>query len=276
MKTRLPVRTFLFHCLALLLVVAYVNTFALWREIGNLFGRGIRDGMPFIVIASLVFGVGVYVALKARRGTLSIAWPWLAAAMAVAILGLASTDPAFPAKRIHVPQYLILAIVLHFSVRASERTALTLLFVFFVVTAYGVHDEFLQGLHPRRTFGLRDMFVNMCGAGAGVALVRALLPAGPGRPLDVGTRATRPGVIAAFGLAIGGVFLFALAGTGFRTDLLPYWTVLPTLAGALALAFAAERLPLRGDRLAVRALVFVCLLYAVHPLVINVALLDFA
>tara|TARA_R110002110_G_scaffold376568_2_gene586629 strand:- start:141987 stop:142817 length:831 start_codon:yes stop_codon:yes gene_type:complete len=276
MDTRLPVRTFLFHCLALVLVVVYVNTFALWRGIGNLFGRGIRDNMPFIVIAVLVLGVGIYIGVKARRGALSIAWPWLAAAVLVAIVGLASTDPAFPAKRIHVPQYVILAIVLHFSVRASERTALTLLFVFFAVTAYGVHDEFLQGLHPRRTYGLRDMFVNMCGAGAGVALVRALLPAGRSLPLDVGTRAVRSGLISAFVLAVGGVFLFAFAGTGFRTDILPYWTVLPALSGALALAFAAERLPLRGDRLAVRALVCVCLLYAVHPLVINVALLDFA
>ena len=276
MNARLHVRTFLFHCLALVLVVAYVNTFVLWREIGYAFGRGIRDGMPFIAVAALVLGVIIYVGVKARRGTLSIAWPWIAAAVIFAVVGLASTDPAFPAKRIHVPQYVILAIVLHFSIRASERTALTLLFVFFAVAAYGVHDEFLQGLHPRRTFGLRDMFVNACGAAAGISLVRALVPGCRGLLLEIGPPAVRLGVIAAFVLGIGGVFLFALAGTAYRADILPYWSVLPALAGALALAVAGERLSLRGDRLAVRALVFVCLLYAVHPLVINVALLDFA
>ena len=81
MNARLHVRTFLFHCLALVLVVAYVNTFVLWREIGYAFGRGIRDGMPFIAVAALVLGVIIYVGVKARRGTLSIAWPWIAAAV---------------------------------------------------------------------------------------------------------------------------------------------------------------------------------------------------
>jgi len=273
MEATQPVRTFLFHCFALVLVVAYVNTFVVWREIGYLFGRGIRDGVPFIVVGTLVLAIAVYVGVNMRRGTLSVAWLWLAAAVILAVVGLSSTDPAFPAKRIHVPQYVILAIVLHFSIRGSDRTALTLLFIFLTVTAYGVHDELLQGLHPRRTYGLRDMFVNACGAGAGTLLVRAL---SPGDRALAPALEVRPGALVAFALTIGGVFMFVLAGTAFRTDVLPYWTVLPALAGAIALAVAAERLSFRGDRLAVRALVGVCLLYSVYPLMINVALLDFA
>ena len=276
MDSSRPVRTFLFHVLALVLVVAYVNTFVLWREIGDIFGRGIRDGMPFIVVGFLVLGLAIYLGVNARRGTLSIAWPWLATAVILAIVGLASTDPAFPAKRIHVPQYVILAIVLHFAIRASDRTTLTLFFVFLAAAAYGVHDEFLQGLHPRRTCGLRDMFVNACGAGAGTLLVRALSSGRRIQSSFVEASSERQGVFAALLLVMGGVLMFAVAGTAYRSDFLPYWTVLPALAGALALAFAAERLSERGDRLAVRALVGVCLLYAVYPLVINVASLDFA
>ena len=269
-------RTFLFHCSALILVVAYVNTFVLWREIGNLFGRGIRDGMPFIVAGVLVLAITVYVGVNARRGKLSIDWRWLVAAAIIAIVGLASTDPAFPAKRIHVPQYVILAIILHFAIRTSDRTGLTLFFVFLAAVAYGVHDEFLQGLHPRRTYGLRDMFVNSCGAGAGTLVVRAL---SRGR-CEVGhmieVPPIRPEVVAALLLAAGGVLMFVIAGTAYRSDVLPYWTVLPALAGALVLAFVTERQSAPGDRLAVRALVGVCVLYAVYPLVINVASLDFA
>jgi len=270
------VRTFLFHVLALFLVVAYVNTFVLWREIGNIFGRGVRDGMPFIVVGVLVLGLAVYLGIMSRGGRASVAWRWLAAAAILAVVGLASTDPAFPAKRIHVPQYVILAIVLCFSIRAADRTGLTLLFIFFAATAYGVHDEFLQGLHPRRSFGLRDMFVNACGAGAGTLLFRALTPGRRALPFSVMPGSLRRSLIVVFAMAIGGVFLFANAGTAYRVDILPYWTVLPALAGALALAVATECLPLRGDRLAVHALVGLCLLYAVYPLVINVALLDFA
>jgi hypothetical protein len=269
MDSSRPVRTFLFHVLALVLVVAYVNTFVLWREIGDIFGRGIRDGMPFIVVGVLVLGLAIYLGVNARRGALSIAWPWLATAVILAIVGLASTDPTFPAKRIHVPQYVILAIVLHFAIRASDRTTLTLFFVFLAAAAYGVHDEFLQGLHPRRNYGLRDMFVNACGAGAGTLLVRALSSGRRIQSSFVEASSERQGVFAA-------LLLFAIAGTAYRSDFLPYWTVLPALAGALALAFAAERLSERGDRLAVRALVAVCLLYGVYPLVINVAALNFA
>lgn len=269
-------RTFLFHCLALVLVVAYVNTFVLWREIGYLFGRGVRDGMPFITVGVVMLGVAIYAGVKLRRGTLSVAWLWLGAAMLLTVVGLASTDPAFPAKRIHVPQYVVLAIVLHLSIRASDRTGLTLLFVFFTVAAYGVHDEFLQGLHPQRSYGLRDMFVDACGAGAGIALVRAFLPVYRGLSVELGTMAVRHGVTAAIALALGGVFLFAWAATAYRSDILPYWSVLPALAGGLALAVAAERLPLRGDRLAVRALAALCVLFAAYPVVINVAFLDFA
>lgn len=269
-------RTFLIHCFAFILVVAYVNTFVIWREIGHLFGRGIRDAMPFIVVGILVLAIALYLGLKRRRGTMDIKWPWLAAAVAVAVVGLASTDPAFPAKRIHVPQYVILAIVLHYALRASDRTSLTLVFVFLATVAYGVHDEFLQGLHPRRTYGLRDMFVNASGAGAGALLLRAASPRGPAPAWAIGAASLRAGIVVAFLATIAGVFMFAWAGTAYRADILPYWTVLPALAGALALALAAEKLPARGDRVAVRAIVVLCLLYALYPLTINVALLDFA
>ncbi len=269
-------RTFLFHVFALVLVVAYVNTFVLWREIGNISGRGIRDNMPFIVAGSLVFAITIFVAVNMRRGKMSVDWRWLVAAAIVAIVGLASTDPAFPAKRIHVPQYLILAIVVHFAIRAPDRTAQTLFFVFLVTVAYGVHDEFLQGLHSRRTYGLRDMFVNSCGAGAGTLLVRALTHGGGQLVSPVRRLTAQPQLVAALLMLICGVVMFAWAGTAYRADLLPYWTVLPALAGALAIALVGERLSSSGNRLAVRALTAVCLLYAFYPLVINVAFLDFA
>ena len=115
MDSNRPVRTFLFHLLAFVMVVVYVNTFVLWREIGSLFGHAVRDGMPFIVVALLVIAIAVYALFSARCGRLSLDMRWLGAAVILAIIGLASTDPAFPAKRIHVPQYILLAIILSLS-----------------------------------------------------------------------------------------------------------------------------------------------------------------
>jgi hypothetical protein len=270
------VRTFLFHCSALLLVVAFVHTFILWREIGNAFGRDIRNGVPLSVAGVLAIAIAVFVGVNMRRGKFSVDWRWIAAAVIVAIVGLASTDPVFPAKRIHVPQYLILAVVLSFAIPRADRTSVTLWLVFLATVAYGVHDEFLQGLHPRRSFGVRDMFVNACGAGAGTFLVRALLPARSETGRADAAGSAQPKLVAALLLVVGGVAMFAIAATAYRADILPYWTVLPALAGGLVLAVVAERLPARGDRLAVRGLVGVCVLYAIYPLVINVAFLDFA
>lgn len=268
-------RTYLFHVIAVLLVVAYVNLFTIWRDIGRLFGTAIRDGLPFILGAAVFAGVLMFV-LWRRKSSRPPSIVALGAALGLAVIGFASTDPAFPAKRIHVIEYALLSGVLWFSLPSAARTRWTPFYVFFVVVLYGIHDEWLQGLHPNRTYGLRDMFVNLCGAGAGVlamyGLFAASKPAGSkpqSEPVDLR-------VVSTLALLVLGVCLFAFAGTGFRRDLVPFWTVLPVLAGALAVAFAAEATPAVGDRFALRAIVGVSLLFSAYPVVINVALLDFA
>ena len=168
------------------------------------------------------------------------------------------------------------ALLLSFSLPRRVRTGRTLLFVFLATALYGVHDEFLQGLHPSRTFGLRDMFINLCGAGAGALTARAFSAAGAPAPQNSGDPAGMRPVALGLILLLVGVGLFAYARTGYRNDLLPYWTVLPVIAAALMLALALEHLPSPGDRLALRPLVGIGLLFAVYPLLINIVVLEFA
>lgn len=271
------VRLFAVNIFAVLLVIGYTNTFQAWQLIGTVISPDQRDAVPFLVVGVMFLLFATFFVVGVRTRRVSISWRWLALTLVAVVVGLASTDPAFPAKRIHVPQYLFLAGVLSLSIRAEARTRWTLFFVFLATTLYGVHDEFLQGLHPLRTFGFRDMITNTCGAAAGVFLVQALtIRRTSALPPPVETSVVGPWVIVALLFTALGVFQYVIAAFGFRYSLMPYWTVLPLLAGAMALSLTAERCTALADRSALRGLVGVCLLFALYPVVLNVTFLEFA
>lgn len=269
-------RTVLVHAFAILLVIAYTNMFVVWRFTVQQFGRAFVDALPFIVVGLAFLFVSVFLVPQLRRGKMTVAWPWLGAAIAMALVGLASTDPTYAAKRIHVPQYALLSIVVWFSIGSADRTSRTLFLVFLATALYGVHDEFLQGIHPQRSFGIRDMITDVFGVLAGVFFIRAIarIPSRQKPPVVKGH--VDYWLVGAVSSVIVGVVLLAIAGVAFRFDLVPYWSVLPVLAAATAVALWAERQDAPGDRAAIRAVSSICMLFAVYPLVINVALLDFA
>jgi VanZ family protein len=258
------------YSLAFGIVLGFVNTFVLWRAFANVFGELIRDALPWILVSVIVVaGSGFFLR---KRNTIRISWPFLIIAVLSAIIGLSITDPTFPAKRIHVPQYFLLTIVVWFALPERLRTSATPVFVLVAAALFGVHDEFLQGLHPSRTFGLRDMVVNICGAMSGICTMLAFTRERADRAEMVTLSSNAViGVVA----CLFGVILFVQAATGYRHDLIPYWAVLPVLAGAFWLALAAERLPLAGDRQSLRGIVAICCVFFFYPVLTNVAYLDF-
>lgn len=264
------------HGVAVALVFLFVNAFTVWQALGAVVGVGMRDVLPWIAAAVLAVAVAAALLRKPARSTID--WRWLAAAAALAALGLAIPDPAFPGKRVHVVQYFILACVVWQAVPARHRTPAGIALTLLAVALYGVHDEFLQGFHPRRTFGIPDMTVNLCGAASGICTLLAMA-GGPrasrGRGESAALTDPMAAMIAASGAAVG-VCLFAWAATHYRHDLIPYWSVLPALAGAFWVALVAERTPCPGDRNALRAVSAICALFVVYPLLTDVAHLDFA
>lgn len=262
------------YLLSFAVVIGYVNTFTLWRAFGDAFGTGLRDGLPWIMVAAIALGLAAFLLWK--RSGVRISWRWMAAALLAAVFGLLITNPAFPGKRIHVPQYFLLTIIVWFALPARLRTHMTPVFVLVAAVLYGIHDEFLQGLHPRRTFGLRDMVVNLCGATSGICALLAF----SAQPILRGTAAARApmsrAVLLGLVSCVSGVLLFAWAATGYRNDLIPYWAVLPALAGAFWLAVLLEGLPDPGDRNSLRGIVAICCVFLIYPVLTNVAYLDFA
>lgn len=259
------------YALAVLLVAVYVNTFAVWQALRLRLGDG-ATLVPWIVAAALVLlGVGFARRGEARR---RVSPTLLALSLAVAVAGLLFADPEFPAKRIHVPQYALLSAVVWMALRRQVDAAHLALFTILVTALFGVHDEYLQGLHPSRTYGAADMLANLCGAVAGVLALAAFT----GRPIATRTTAALPrGVVSGAIMAAIGLVLHIAVLVAFRGQTIPYWTALPLLAGVLALALALARddgAP--GVRHAGTTIVVLLALLSAYPVIANETPLDFA
>ncbi len=63
-----------------------------------MFGDGVRDALPWIVVA--VIGLVGVLFIWRRKRVAKISWLFLVPAVIAAAIGLSITDPAFPGKRI--------------------------------------------------------------------------------------------------------------------------------------------------------------------------------
>lgn len=249
-------------------VFAFANVFPLWQAAAVALGRSGANLVPLGALGAALIAAAGWAWSARRRGILR-AFPFIAGAL-LAIASLALTDPAFPAKRIHVAEYLALAVMVRAYLSrlaggwglAGLTAALTAL--------YGVHDELIQGLLPDRTFGLRDIAVNILSAIAGAALGHGLGIFGHGTPI---ARITREDAAKLSAIAVAVVFGIAalLAPLPFYRDLPPpVWIVLPVLV-AVPISAAASELAHPGLRASLDALVAVAALAALYPMLPHVA-----
>jgi Na+-transporting NADH:ubiquinone oxidoreductase subunit NqrE len=119
-----------------------------------------------------------------------------------------------------------------------------LLFSFLFAAILGVHDEFLQGFHSSRTFGLRDMVVNSMGAGGGALIWHGLgLFSGNLQGPD-NNETTRPAEIIYLGwLTLSTICFiwpcsFYTGGSG-----LPFWPAIMLVAGTFFYSVYADSFP---------------------------------
>lgn len=216
--------------LAMVLTATYVETFTLWRWLGTMLAPEQAEMVPF-VLTGLVLVLAVGLGFVIKRRAIPVQWPLVILGVAIAIGSLFLSDPQFPAKRIHIVQYGVLVIVVRqaFSYRLG---GVALLWASVIVTALlGCHEELMQGLHPLRTYGLDDAGRNMAAALAGGLI-------GHGLHLFERERPPGEGVSSALSLEGGavllGVLLLLFSLTAFRSDWIPWWTMVPLLvAGAV-------------------------------------------
>ena len=152
-----------------LLVLFYVNLFPVleivYRLFGDTFIKGATIGIPLIAAGGLLF----YFGRSSRQATLRINWIFVISGLTICLSALFIPDPKVSIKRIHVSEYLLLSFFVRYVMSHKIQDETLLLFSAFFTVILGIHDEFLQGLHPQRTYGLRDMLVNgVAGVGGGL------------------------------------------------------------------------------------------------------------
>ncbi len=244
---------------AAILVVVYVNLFPVWQGLSQLTaGRG-------LAVAPIVAALAVPLLLMIRRRR---HWPAVLLAMCCAGIGLLLADPLFPAKRIHVAEYMLLAALLRLAVPRSLGAWQRTMVAAMAGALFGMHDEMIQGLLPERTFGLADLAVNACGAAAG-----ALLGQGVSDD-DVNPQERLTDLPWPVWAVLSGVVLEAIALPAYRDRPLPLWTAAPVLAAAAACFLVP---PPRSAALRhVQVLVVVLsVALALYPVVTHVAPLSF-
>ena len=214
--------------LAAALMVIFMQTIGLWRWLTEELGKTGAMVVPFVV-AVVVFGVALAIRLYTGR-SLRPRWSYLIVAAVVSTIALYIPDPQFPAKRIHVAEFLLLAFLIRrgFCRWTDGIPLITLTAICGIVL--GAHDELLQGLHPDRRFGHTDIVVDglasIAGALAGHGL--KLYDNIPRRKVDWISPPLWALVLVAAGLI---AFLYPLPA--FQELPLPLWTLVPLSITAL-------------------------------------------
>lgn len=156
-----------FCCIALVLL--YVNTFELYRLLAEQVTTSLILLAPLVIAAFIVLILALCPLGKRERNI-----PFLITGVLLCVAGLLIPDPQIPVKRIHVAEYLLLSLLVRYTMARGVNGLPLLLFSGTVTMLLGIHDEFLQGLHPYRTYGLRDMTVNGISGWGGACIGHAL------------------------------------------------------------------------------------------------------
>lgn len=154
------------YLLCLLLVPVYVNMFPLWKHLSTLYGDTLFIILPPLVLFVFLGCILLY-RLRSEEAASPIDRALVGWGVLICCLGLLSTDPEFPVKRVHVFEYAFLCLLARYAMSHYLQGLPLFYFSACFAALLGVHDEFLQGLHPARTYGLSDMAVNLLGSFGG-------------------------------------------------------------------------------------------------------------
>lgn len=258
----------LFVCCGLLVYI-YANLFSLYRLLNSLFGSS------FIKYSAILFplifiSILLIVAVKFRNETVSrLNWNWIALGTGCCAIALLLPDPNFAAKRIHVTEYLILSLLVRYTLSHRLSGTSLLLFSCLLTGLLGIHEEFLQGLHPQRTYGLKDMLVNgIAGTGGGFMWHGLqLFTAGKKSQSRDNTNLTIVNSLYLNWLAIS-VLTLIIPISGYLHARIPFWTILPL--GATLVAWACYLLSSsEGNRYGINVTSCCSIAFLFYPALIN-------
>lgn len=272
------IRLILGYSVALLLVPLYTNMYVAYRLLSDLLGKTVMGLLP-VAVTALALGA-VYRLYRGRieggAGKGMVSAKYLLWGSGLCLIALCVPDPQFPVKRIHVAEYMALALVVRYAMSTKLNGHVLLVCSALFASLLGIHDEFLQGIHPLRTYGLRDMVVNSLGAWGGAFIWHGLALfncKGNGRcNQNKGNIRTLPPYL--FWLMFS---VFALVYPFFfyrNLDSLPIWPILPMAAAMVIFAMYENQFD-SSVRHGMLALSLVSFSLGLYPVLINAATISF-
>ena len=192
-----------------------------YQAILNTFGVEVVGKVPLAIVTA--FGAAYVLAvLRTRKDLKNLLYLLPAALIAYTIMRL---EPN-PNKHIHIPQYTLMAWLLHAALSRDYQGKGLYLLIFISGSLLGVVDELEQGIHPARFYGWSDMLVNSASSVVGIFTLLGLKPAKEGNWSWGGYLKEHEVLIGlgAFGLVDAGIMCFFL----FRVQAAEqFWGVYP-------------------------------------------------
>jgi hypothetical membrane protein len=158
------------YLVSILLVPLYVQMYPVWRVFNEALSDRVMQVLP-VAVTLVLLGLVLLVLRKLQRQeNRTVQTQVILLGITLCLAALFVPDPQVPAKRVHVAEYVVLSLVVRYAMSHRMQGIALLFFSGAFATLLGVHDEFLQGLHPSRTYGLRDMSVNALGSFGGALI----------------------------------------------------------------------------------------------------------
>lgn len=252
-----------------LVVLLFANLYSLYSLLYALLGSSFIKNAPLILPPAIIFALLIAIMMSGKTSSLRPHYGWLVLGLGLCGLALMIPDPRLGVKRIHVTEYLLLSLLVRFTLSHHLSGSSLLFFSCLLTSVLGIHDEFLQGLHPARTYGLKDMLVNAVAGAGGATLWHGLHFFQRDEKGDevVFGKASFYDQLFLFWLTIS-VLAMVVPISLYLHNQIPFWTMLPLVA-----AFVFWVCFVFGDTtnksVGINIISCCCFLLLVYPVLVN-------
>ena len=150
----------------------------LWKWAIGFIGKGVND-VGYLLFLLLFAGIGFYAGRK-FSGTNKKALLMLSG-FAFVYFYLLKYQCKFPAERLHLVEYGLLAYLLYRALRLDFSSGKAYIIGFLIASGFGFLDELIQYFLPNRVFEARDAMTNVLAAGLGLLALRVVINPDPTR-----------------------------------------------------------------------------------------------